>query len=140
MKCVSEWMTRDVVAVGDAERLGTAEALLTEHRFRHLPVVRDGKVVGLLSQRDLLRARQTSGIEAPMWVAEAMTRDVKTVRPDTSLREALKTLREGKLGCLVVTDGPGTLLGIITEGDAVRLGEALTAEADLLEEAAEYDA
>ena len=56
MKTVGELMTRDLVTLKETQNLAIADELLRLHRIRHLPVVREGKLVGLLTHRDLLKA------------------------------------------------------------------------------------
>jgi CBS domain-containing protein len=64
---------------------------------------------------------------------------VRTVRPDTPLKEAVKVMLDNKFGCLPVVGEAGNLLGIITEADLVRYAQELIADLDRLSEAAEYE-
>jgi CBS domain-containing protein len=98
--------------------------------FRHLPVVDGNKLVGLVTQRDLLHAsssflsdkaaeRDEVILEQP--VGKIMQRDVLSVQPHEPLLDAALVMWEGKLGCLPVTEEDGTLVGILTETDFIRL-------------------
>jgi len=142
MKTVGELMTRDLVTLKETQNLGIADELLRLHRIRHLPVVRDGKLVGLITHRDLLKAaaqkRQDPASHA-LWAADIMNREVRTVRPDTSLREAVKVMLDNKFGCLPVVGDNGNLLGILTEADLVRYARHLIGDLDRLSEAASYE-
>jgi CBS domain-containing protein len=143
MQIVGELMTRDVVVLKETQNLAKAEELLRLHRIRHLPVVRQGKLVGIVTHRDLLKAAAThcaKPSEQPLWAADIMTRDVRTVRPDTPLRDAVKTMLQHKYGCLPVVDEGGALLGILTEADLVKYAQHLIDERDRRETAATYEA
>ncbi|XXF75152.1 CBS domain-containing protein [Myxococcaceae bacterium GXIMD 01537] len=142
MRIVGELMTRDVVTLKETQNLALAEELLRLNRIRHLPVVRDGKLVGLITHRDLLRAaagRKGDPALQPLWAADIMTWEVRTVRPDTSLREAVDLMLDNKYGCLPVVGEDGALLGILTEADLVRYAKHLTADLDRREAARAYE-
>lgn len=126
---VRDLMTTDVVTLEEDEDLDLASQLMQLTRVRHLPVVRDGHLVGLVTNRDLLHA-QASRIAEPSpdqrkamntWVKASwiMTKGVQTVEPDTPLIEAAHTMGEKKFGCLPVVEGD-KLVGILTEGDFLR--------------------
>ncbi|NVJ10236.1 CBS domain-containing protein [Myxococcus sp. AM001] len=141
MQIVGELMTRDVVTLKETQNLAKADELLRLHRIRHLPVVRQDKLVGLITHRDLLRAAATHATDPaaqPLWAADIMTRDVQTVRPDTPLRRAVTLMLEHKYGCLPVVDEGGVLQGLLTEADLVRYAQHLIGEQDRRELAAEY--
>jgi CBS domain-containing protein len=142
MKTVGELMTRDLVTLKETQNLALADELLRLHRIRHLPVVREGKLVGLITHRDLLKAASQKGQDParqPSWAADIMNRDVRTVRPETSLRDAVKVMLDNKFGCLPVVGDNGNLLGILTEADLVRYAQRLIGDLDRLSEAAEYE-
>ena len=138
-------MTRsNLVTITETQNLAMAEELLRLHRIRHLPVVRDGKLVGLVTHRDLLRAAvQRTGAapsQKPLWAADVMVRDVKTVRSDTPTRDAVKQMLDNKYGCLPVVGADGELIGILTEADMVRFAQHLIEDMDRRSLAAEYEA
>jgi CBS domain-containing protein len=142
MKTVGELMTRDLVTLKETQNLALADELLRLHRIRHLPVVREGKLVGLITHRDLLKAAAQKGLDParqPLWAADIMNREVRTVRPDMSLRDAVKVMLDNKFGCLPVVGDNGNLLGILTEADLVRYAQQLIGDLDRLSEAAEYE-
>lgn len=123
---VRRLMTTDLVTVGERESLDRAETLMEEHRIRHLPVVDGRRLVGLVTQRDLLRALRSSlsggskvlneTIKEVATVGEIMTTDIVTFSPDATMLEAAGTMRELKLGCIPVVEG-GRIVGIMTEAD-----------------------
>ena len=127
---VGDLMTSDVVAVRPGDTLGTLRDLLWEHNIRHMPVVDpDGDLVGLVSQRDLLRHALVDQSDVPTYVedavldeltaADVMTAYVERVAPDADVRAAAQTMLDNKYGCLPVTVGD-RLVGILTESDFVR--------------------
>lgn len=98
-------------------------------RIRHMPVVEDGKVVGVLSQRDLFRSaliaalgfgrKTTSTLIKTIRVKEVMSQNVITIAPDVSVKEAARVMIEKKIGCLPVVESD-ELVGLITETDILR--------------------
>jgi CBS domain-containing protein len=124
---VQDVMTRKIAVLHEEENLELAEWGMKTFRFRHLPVVDGDKLVGLVSERDLLRASISSLDEAHdlrddnlkryFFVREVMTSEVVSVRPETSLVEAAGIMSINKLDCLPVTREDGTLVGILTATD-----------------------
>ena len=104
-------------------------------RIRHLPVVRDGCLVGLVTHRDLLaasfsifaevEASEQRRVFTTVRVVEAMHRDVVTVSPGLAVAKAARILLENKYGCLPVVGEKNDLLGIVTEADFLRLTVSL---------------
>lgn len=128
-------MTAKVVYMLEEENLERIGKGMERFKFRHLPVVDAGKLVGIVSQRDYLRASvsdldpdfalKNDNLKRNIFVAEIMTRDVVSVRPDTPVLDAAKLLREHRFGCLPVTEADGSLVGIVTDYDFVGLTIAL---------------
>ncbi|WP_224242609.1 CBS domain-containing protein [Hyalangium gracile] len=142
MKTVGELMTRELITLKETQNLAIADELLRLHRIRHLPVVRDGKLVGLITHRDLIKAtalKCPDPTKNPLWAADIMNREIRTVRPDMALREAVKVMLDNKFGCLPVVSEDGKLMGILTEADLVRYAQQLIADLDRMSEAAEYE-
>lgn len=127
---VRDVMTTDPITLDEDEDLDLAGQLMNIARIRHLPVVRDDELVGLVSNRDLLRtqsellsgdessARQDQDMRVWTKASWVMTREVRSVEPDTPLLEAAHTMRRHKYGCLTVVS-EGKLVGILTETDFV---------------------
>ena len=128
---VGEIMTRDVVTLYEEDNLARVRSELAQYPFHHLPVVDDGKLVGMLSQRDLLRAISETGSspielarEARMleelFVRNIMRTEVATVYEDDSLQSATQRMLERGIGALPVVDHQDRLVGIVTEHDLLR--------------------
>jgi CBS domain-containing membrane protein len=128
---VADLMSTDLVTLIEDETLAHAQRCMARGRIRHLPVVRDGVLTGLITHRDLLAAsfsifaeverNEQRRIFDTVRVVEAMHRDVVTVSPDLGVSQAAAILLENKYGCLPVVDGQGVLVGIVTEADFLRL-------------------
>jgi CBS domain-containing membrane protein len=134
---VSDIMSTDVITLIEDETLAHAKSCMDRGRIRHLPVVRGRRLVGLVTHRDLLAASfsifaevepaEQRRVFVTIPVAEAMHRDVVTVKPDDSVAEVAGILLDNKYGCLPVVDGAGDLVGIVTEADFLRLTVRLLA-------------
>jgi|ABSP01.1.fsa_nt_gi CBS domain-containing protein len=129
-RTVSEIMRPEFVSLELADKLDFAQQIMQLGRFRHLPVLLQGRLVGIVSSRDLLaaslskvlqlaRERQLSFL-GMVEVEEVMTRDVQTVPPETTLEEAARLLLRHKIGCLVVVKEDDVPVGLVTETDLLR--------------------
>lgn len=128
---VRDLMTRDVVSAQPGDSLARLRNLMIDRDVRHMPVTEgDGNLVGLVSQRDLLRNHLIEQTDVPdfiedallerLLVREVMTTGVVSVEPESDIREAAQIMFENKYGCLPVVEG-NRLVGILTESDFVRL-------------------
>ncbi len=133
-KVVSDWMTRKIITVEEHEPIGNLEEWMQQFKFRHLPVVdSDMKFVGLISRTDLLHAelgKMPDGTEAPKFNGDTqagviMRRNVVIARLDSALSTACRVMLDKKLTCLPVVLDNGTLVGILTESDFIRLSLSL---------------
>jgi acetoin utilization protein AcuB len=123
---VRQFMTSPVTSLPSSARLLDAGLLLRAGRIRHIPIIDDGKLVGILSDRDIQRctpslltrvtADEYNAIFEDTPVARVMSRDPQHISPDTPLHAAATLLREHKLGCLPVVEN-GQVVGIITKDD-----------------------
>ena len=132
---VLEWMTRDPITVEPQTAVLTAWKLMQDREIRHLPVLDAGKLVGMLTDRDVqlvlpspatsLAAQEISYLLHRMPVAEVMTGDPITATPSMSLQRAAKALLQCRVGAMPVLAG-GLLVGILSRADVLR---ALTTHA-----------
>jgi acetoin utilization protein AcuB len=125
---VKHRMSADVWSVQPGDSLAHALRLTREHRIRHLPVVHDGELAGIVSDRDIRLA-----MPSPLTVADAdraaflegtqveqvMTREVITAGLLDTVEDAAKLLCRHRIGSLPVVDAHGRLLGMITETDVL---------------------
>ena len=113
---VARWMTRSPVVVESNERLATVRRKMDQGNFHRVPVVDSGKLVGIVSDRDL---REHVGSLEDVKVNGAMTEPVVSVAPTTMLEEAANLLVKHKIGGLPVVE-QGKVVGIITATDLLR--------------------
>ncbi|MDQ5829762.1 MAG: CBS and ACT domain-containing protein [Actinomycetota bacterium] len=124
MLLVRDSMTREVVTISPQTTAAEALALCREKGIRHLPVMEEGGLVGLVSDRDLRSATPTLGDPAraealqKIRVWGVMLRDVLTAHPEDPIEQAANTMREKKIGCLPVLEA-GELAGILTSSDVM---------------------
>jgi acetoin utilization protein AcuB len=108
---VDSVMTRSVVTTEPSRTLESAAHVMRAGRFRHLPVVRNGNLVGIISDRDVHSHEART-------VGEVMHTSVVTVTPDSPIEVAASLLIENKIGALpVVEDGTSALVGIVSQTD-----------------------
>lgn len=106
--------------IGSDQKLSAAHKMMRDHRLRHLPVMRGGQLVGVLSQRDLYFLESMAGVDIDLdVVADAMTPDVYTTAPEAPIHDVVETMAKQRFGCAVVVDH-GHVAGIFTVTDALR--------------------
>jgi acetoin utilization protein AcuB len=117
---VRDYMTAVPHSIGLDQPLSVAHSMMREHAIRHLPVLAGGKLVGILSDRDLNSVETLSDVD-PTVVAieEAMTSDVHVASPETPLSEVANEMAEHRYGSTVVIDS-SKVVGIFTTVDACR--------------------
>jgi acetoin utilization protein AcuB len=113
---VRQRMTRNPVTVTPKAMLSTAREKMTAGQFRHVPVVQEGVLVGMLTDRDL---RQYVGVEERTRIEAAMTETPLSVAPTLPVEEATKLLLTHHISGLPVLES-GQLIGIITTSDILR--------------------
>lgn len=118
---VREIMKPTPWTVTEVTRLGDAMQTMLQHHIRHLPVVRDHKLVGILTERDVLHYRAVDAYREDWWrapVTAAMVASVQTAGPDDSLTEVAGRLAQSRIGALPIVE-QGSLLGLITVTDVL---------------------
>jgi len=118
---VGDVMTKSLHTINGDIPLEQAKRHMYEYGVRHLPVLKGGRCVGILSDRDLKLAYAVeAGKAAQMHVMDACQSDVYTVLPTTPLREVAAHMGEQGIGSALVTDARGAVIGIFTTTDACR--------------------
>jgi acetoin utilization protein AcuB len=126
MSAVTDIMTPNPVTVTPRNAIRTAVNLMREVGCRRLPVIDRGRLVGIITDRDLRRAANSPFVVREQWydnfildhieVGSCMTPNPLTIHPDAPVSEAARVMRDHKIGGLpVVADGQ--LVGIVTETD-----------------------
>jgi acetoin utilization protein AcuB len=117
---VEEYTTPNPVTAQVGMPIGEVQQLMRQHGVRHLPVLRDGRVVGVISERDL---RVVLGLSAEhqhqVRAGDIMASDPLTVSAATPLDEVAYAMSERKVGSAIVNDEQGEFLGIFTATDAL---------------------
>ena len=123
---VGERMSRPVISVSPDAPINDVLALFRKEHIRRAPVVKNGKLIGIVSERDLLNASPSPVTTLSVWelnyliskvtVKQVMTKKVTTVDKDTPIEEAARIMADQKIGGIPVLSS-GKLVGIITETD-----------------------
>lgn len=126
---VSDWMTKKVHTITPDDSISDAMRLMREHRIKHLPVVKEARIKGMVSDRDIrdfspsgatsLNIYELHYLIAKTKVREIMRTKVITASPDAPIEEAAIVLYDKDIGCLPVIDN-GKLAGIISDKDIFR--------------------
>lgn len=123
-------MTSSIHSIGREQTLRVAHEMMQKHSIRHLPVLEGGKLVGILSQRDLYFLESIEGVDLAVdRVESAMTQDVYCAPSDCPLRAVVAEMVVRRYGCVVALEST-KVVGVFTTTDALRvLGEVLEAQA-----------
>ncbi len=134
---VHQIMSEQVVSISADDNLRIVNDIMGLGRVRHLPVVRSGELVGVVSQRDLLHASLSNVMGLPsdeqnlflqgVSIAQVMSAPPVSIGLDATVQEAARIMAERKIGCLPVTEG-AKLRGILTETDVLRYFAGLELE------------
>lgn len=129
---VRDIMSTDVMTLRPEDNLLAIREAMEALHIRHVPVVDDDKLVGLITHRDILRLTiadadpsRLSGTrleeaQANTFVQEVMTTKIVTIPPETTVAKAAEMLVKHHFGCLPVVDASGKLVGIVTEHDLLK--------------------
>jgi CBS domain-containing protein len=131
---VREIMMGSPVTLKPDDTLALANDVISLGRIRHIPVVEDGKLRGMLTERDLMGAAATqifglkqsskNALLKSVQIRDVMKKRVVTVAPDTPIKDAAHLLADKKIGCLPVVS-EGTLVGLVTTTDILRYVESI---------------
>jgi acetoin utilization protein AcuB len=128
---VSDWMSAPVQVVSPTTPVGDAYSLMMYRGIRRLPVVANGRLVGIVTLGDLREARPSPASSLSIYelnyllsrltVEQIMTHNPYTVRPDMPIQKAARIMLSRKVSSLPVVEEDGTVVGIITESDIFRM-------------------
>lgn len=127
---VGERMSRPPITIPPEMSIHEALSLFKRERIRRAPIIKGGKMVGIVSEKDLINASPSPATTLSVWemnyllskltVAEVMTKSVITITEDTPIEEAARVMADNKIGGLPVVKG-SRVVGIITETNLFRL-------------------
>ena len=127
---VGERMSKPVITIPPDMSISDALNLMKKERIRRTPVVKDGKLAGIVSDKDLLNASPSPVTTLSIWemnyllskvtVSEIMSKNVMTVTEDTPIEQAARIMADNKIGGLPVMRD-GHVIGIITETDLFKV-------------------
>ncbi len=128
---VKNWMNKEVITVNVDDSMQDAIFLLKEHGLNLLPVMKNGDIVGIITDRDLKKASPSDATTLDMHellfliskikIKDIMKKTVHTVKPDYTIEEAAAILLEQKISGLPVINDENQLVGIITRSDIFRV-------------------
>ena len=127
---VEAWMTRAVVTISPEAMLQEADTLMTDQTVRRLPVVSEGRLVGIITKNDIREAKLSANAPLSIWqfnyllattkVKDLMTRTPVTIPEKATLSQAAQIMRSHKISGLPVISSKGAVVGFITESDIFR--------------------
>jgi CBS domain-containing membrane protein len=131
---VREIMMGSPVTLAPDDTLDLANDVISLGRIRHIPVVENGRLVGVISGRDLmgatanhvfgLKQKSRSALLKSVLIKDIMKKRVVTMDPETPIKEAARMMAEKKIGCVPVVS-EGRLVGLVTTTDILRYVEGL---------------
>lgn len=130
-KLVKNWMTSDVVTVSPDTSLPEAHRLMTTKQIRRLPVLKGGRLVGIVTRGDVRGAEPSEASSLSIWeinyllaklkIKDIMTSNPQTTSPEMTIGEVAKIMMDKKISGLPVVDSQGQVVGVITESDIFRM-------------------
>jgi len=131
-RTVREIMMGSPVTLKPDDTLDLANDVISLGRIRHIPVVEDGRLVGLITERDLigaaaghifgLKQKSKSALLKSVLIKEVMKKRIVTVEPDLPIKDAAHLMADKKVGCAPVVN-TGVLVGLVTTTDILRYVE-----------------
>ncbi|MBZ4661088.1 MAG: domain containing rane protein [Thermotoga sp.] len=128
---VKDFMTRNPITVAPETSFSEALKLMKQNKIKRLIVMKDEKIVGIVTEKDLLYASPSKATTLNIWelhyllsklkIEEIMTKDVVTVNENTPIEDAARIMEEKDISGLPVVDDAGHLVGIITQTDIFKV-------------------
>ena len=133
---VKNWMSKNVITIDADDSMQEVIKLLKENKIRRLPVIKKGKLVGIVTDRDVRQASASDAttldiheliyLISKIKVKDIMSRDPITVPPDFTVEETAEVLLNNRISGVPVVDHLGNIVGIITQSDLFRVLISLT--------------
>lgn len=128
---VKDFMTRNPITIAPETSFNEALKLMKQNKIKRLIVMKDDRIVGIVTEKDLLYASPSKATTLNVWelhyllsklkVEEIMTKDVVTVNENTPIEDAARIMEERDISGLPVVDDAGKLVGIITQTDIFKV-------------------
>jgi acetoin utilization protein AcuB len=129
-------MTSDVITVDEETSMMKASQIMKENNIRRLPVMRKGKLVGMLTDRDIKEASPSKAttldvhelyyLLSELKVKDIMSKNIITISPDETVEKAAVKMLEHRISGLPVVNDKGKVVGVITQGDIFKVLVSLT--------------
>jgi acetoin utilization protein AcuB len=127
---VRDWMSKDLVTIDEDTSIMKASKVMKQNNIQHLPVTRKGRLVGIVSDRDLKEATPSKATTLDIHemyylldqiaVNSLMPKTLVTIAPENTVEKAAAMMLKNHISALPVVDAQGALAGIITKGDIFR--------------------
>jgi len=127
---VKHWMSENVITIDEGESIMKASKIMKQQGFQHLPVLRKGRLAGIVSDRDLKEAHPSKATSLDIHelyylldnlkVKQVMSKNLYTTTAEETLDKAAALMLKHKISALPVVDPKGELQGIVTKGDVFR--------------------
>jgi len=128
---VKNWMAKNVVTIDEDESMQEALRRMKQHNIRLLPVLKNGKLTGVLTDRDLKRASASDAttldvhellyLVSKIKVKTIMTKNPIFIAPELTVEETAEVLLQNKISGAPVVDDSGRVVGVITQSDVFRV-------------------
>ena len=133
---VKGWMTSDVMTIDEDTSMMKASQIMKENNIRRLPVMRKGKLVGMVTDRDIKEASPSKAttldvhelyyLLSELKVKDIMSKNVFTIGPEETVEKAAVKMLEHRISGLPVVNDKGKVVGVITQGDIFKVLVSLT--------------
>ncbi|MCK9376314.1 MAG: CBS and ACT domain-containing protein [Syntrophobacterales bacterium] len=127
---VQEWMSKDLITIDEDTSIMKASKVMKQNNIQHLPVMKKGRLVGMVSDRDLKEATPSKATTLDIHemyylldkieVKSLMSKTLITIAPENTVEKAAAVMLKHHISALAVVDANGALAGIITKGDIFR--------------------
>ena len=133
---VKGWMTSDVMTIDEDTSMMKASQIMKENNIRRLPVMQKGKLVGMVTDRDIKEASPSKAttldvhelyyLLSELKVKDIMSKNVFTIGPEETVEKAAVKMLEHRISGLPVVNDKGKVVGVITQGDIFKVLVSLT--------------